>query len=494
MDIIKKTKKPIYKNKKFITAAGVVALAGLLIASSQMRFAGFTVQKNSVITAVVEQGDFDIKISGPGILAPRDVRWVASTVAGKVERILVKPGAQVKEGQLIVELVNPELDQKVQELYWEVAAMQAQTRALKVSQDTQVLDMKASTLETQMQYEKAKMRLDAETQLINVGNSTVSKLDFESSKLTVNQLDKTIEINIARSKQLSLNLAAQLEAQIALLNKLNNKYERAQFQLASLNVKASLAGVLAVLFAGLWLEVANKDVLESFPFDPPFWWDIKITQSSLIAAVVITLVTAFITGILPALKATSGDFNATLRDGTRGAQSKASGRLSKVIVISEVVLSCALLLLSTGMVYSVNQQNNIDYGTTVENIFTARIGLPEVEYESDEKRKQYYQNLKAALIAEPEISAVSLTRALPGNGASYQNIALDNVDYGKKPQYPKSSSVGVDHNYFSVMAINLREGRVFDSRDKAGSPLTAVVTDNFVKKFFKDDDILGKRF
>ena len=36
-----------------------------------------------------------------------------------------------------------------------------------------------------------------------------------------------------------------------------------------------ISGVLAVLFAGLWLEVANKDVLESFPFDPPFWWNIQ---------------------------------------------------------------------------------------------------------------------------------------------------------------------------------------------------------------------------
>ena len=256
MDIIKQTKKPIYKKKSFMTAAGVAVLAVFLIASSQMRFAGFSVQKNAVITAIVEQGDFDIKISGPGILAPRYVRWVASTVAGKVERILVKPGAQVEKGQLIVELVNPELDQKVEELHWEVVAMQAQTRALKVSQDTQVLDMKASTLDTQMQYEKAKMRLDAEARLIKVGNSTVSKLDFESSKLSLNQLAKSIEINEMRATQLLLNLAAQFEAQTALLNKLKKSYERAQFQLSSLNVKAPLAGVLQTMPLELGQRVA----------------------------------------------------------------------------------------------------------------------------------------------------------------------------------------------------------------------------------------------
>jgi len=256
MDIIKETKKPFYKKRSFVTTAGVIALAAFLIASTQMNISAFSVQSNSVITAVVEQGDFDIKISGPGILAPRDVRWVASTVSGKVERILVKPGAQVEKGQLIVELVNPELDQMVEELHWEVEAMQAQTRALKVSQDTELLDMQASALATQMQYEKAKMRLDAESQLIKVGNSTVSKLDFESSKLTVNQLAKTIEINELRAKQLVLNLAAQFEAQTALLKKLNKKFERAQFQLASLNVKASLAGVLQAMPLELGQRVA----------------------------------------------------------------------------------------------------------------------------------------------------------------------------------------------------------------------------------------------
>ena len=75
---------------------------------------------------------------------PRDVRWVASTVSGKVELILIKPVAQVKKGRLIVELVNPELDQMVEELHWEVAAMQTQTGALKISQNTQLLDMQAS--------------------------------------------------------------------------------------------------------------------------------------------------------------------------------------------------------------------------------------------------------------------------------------------------------------------------------------------------------------
>lgn len=255
-----------------------------------------------------------------------------------------------------------------------------------------------------------------------------------------------------------------------------------------------ISGVLAILFSGLWLEQSNRSLLGAFPFDPPFWWNMAITESSIIAAIVITLTTAAMTGILPALKATSGDFNTTLRDGTRGAQSKSSGRLSKVIVVSEIALSCALLLLSTGMVYSVNQQNNVDYGTVIENIFTVRVGLPESEYQDLAKRQQYYQTVISSLKAKPAVADASITRTIPGNWSSYENIAIDGVDYGKKPQYPSSNSVGIAHNYFQLMEVNLREGRTFDSRDKIGSPLTVVVTENFVKKYYKDGNALGKRF
>jgi len=247
MDIIKQKKTPFYKNKILLASMASVLFAGAVYASTQVQLAGFSMKKNSVISAVVERGDFDIKVSGPGILVPRDIRWVSSTVAGKVERILVKPGAQVAQGQLIVELKNPELDQKVEELFWELESMQAKTRALKVSQDTQVLDMSAEVLNTQMQYDKAKMRLDAESQLIKKGNATVSKLDYESSKLTVSQLAKTIEINKARTKQLKLNLIAGFEAQTAQLNKLKKTLERAQFQSDSLSIKAPVSGVLQAM-------------------------------------------------------------------------------------------------------------------------------------------------------------------------------------------------------------------------------------------------------
>lgn len=237
-------------------AVGFGLFASAVYASTQFEVANTTVEKNSVLTATVENGEFVITISGPGILAPRDVRWVSSNVAGKVERILLKAGAQVEAGDLIAELVNPELKQQVEELVWEKEALVAELKALKVNHETQLLNMQAELLAKKMAYDKAKMRLDAESELIKKGNATVSKLDYESSKLTVSQLEQTFEIDKQRSAQLEESLEANFAAKQARLSKLTKTIERAEFQYHSLQVKAPMSGILQAMPLELGQRVA----------------------------------------------------------------------------------------------------------------------------------------------------------------------------------------------------------------------------------------------
>jgi HlyD family secretion protein len=265
MDIVKnKSKVPFYKNRKLLAFGTVVLFIVVLMATKMFKLTAHSVDSNNFVTAKVQRGDLKVKVSAPGVLAPRDVRWVSSAVVGKVEQIFVKPGASVGKGQLIAELYNPELEQQTQELKWELEAMEAENRALKERQNTRLLDMRAQVLDNQMTYDKEKIRLQAEAELIKSGNATVSKLDYESRKMTVNQLEQTLKMDKARSKQLISTLNAEVEAQSARVNRLKNSLQRAEYQLASLNVIAPVDGILQAMPLELGQRVAIGDNIAKF--------------------------------------------------------------------------------------------------------------------------------------------------------------------------------------------------------------------------------------
>ena len=86
MDIIKTKKTPFYKKKAAVFSMAAALFAGAVYGVAQVDFASATVKRSNLLTAEVKAGEFTIKVSGHGVLAPRDVRWVASNVEGKVEK------------------------------------------------------------------------------------------------------------------------------------------------------------------------------------------------------------------------------------------------------------------------------------------------------------------------------------------------------------------------------------------------------------------------
>lgn len=255
-----------------------------------------------------------------------------------------------------------------------------------------------------------------------------------------------------------------------------------------------VSSVFAVLIAGWALDLSMKTMLADLPIPAPFWWQVNITTSTLFFTLAVTLVTILLTGALPAWRATDSDINAILRDGTRGAQSKSSGRLSKIIVVIEVALSCILITLSGAMVNTVSKMNNADYGMDTKGYLTARVGLPGNRYETDEKRIDYYQKLMMQIEQDPNVTSVAITQSLPSTWASNINILFEGVDYGKDPIYPSSNIIVVSENFFDTMNINLLQGRNFGSSDRSDTETVAVVTQDFVDTFFEGQNPIGKRF
>ncbi|MCG7534477.1 ABC transporter permease [Pseudoalteromonas sp. OOF1S-7] len=251
-----------------------------------------------------------------------------------------------------------------------------------------------------------------------------------------------------------------------------------------------VSGCISVAIASVWLDIVNERLPTLLPFPVPFWFDIRITGFSILMAVLLVIVTAVITGILPAVKATGGNFNDVLRAGTRGAQSKSQGRVSKVLVIVEILLSCTLLLASTAMVKTIFDQHRTDYGADIDNILRANVTLPDT-YDTA-KRQRYYDDLSGLLQRDARVESLSLSTNLPSETAWYAKVNIEGKNYGTN-QFDAAHNVFVDENYFTTFGIELLEGRDFNQHDRPDTTLVAVVTENFAKQHWPDESAVGKR-
>ena len=114
-------------------------------------------------------------------------------------------------------------------------------------------------------------------------------------------------------------------------------------------------GILAILLAGWGLDVTNAVFQNAYEIDnlKPYWWYASLDTQSLTILVVAIVSMIVITGFIPAWRSLNGDFNAVLRDGTRGALGKGAARATKSLVISEILLSCVVLIMATVLLVAI---------------------------------------------------------------------------------------------------------------------------------------------
>lgn len=247
MDIVRKKAKSGFKQKLAIIVAVVFVTLftgySLVFGSS----ATHVVNSDALLIDSVQQGELTITVRGMGVLAPRDIRWLATNVDGKVERIHVKAGAQVKQGDLILEMSNPQLLQQLEESRWELDELEAQTLALKVTLESEVLDQEAAVINEKLNYERSSLTLNAQNTLLKQGVNAVSLIDHEAVKIEVAQNKQRWELAIKRLEKQVENVAAQMLANQARVNRMRKSVERVEQQVQQLHVRASIDAIVQAM-------------------------------------------------------------------------------------------------------------------------------------------------------------------------------------------------------------------------------------------------------
>jgi hypothetical protein len=132
----------------------------------------------------------------------------------------------------------------LEETQWELDELNAQTQALKVSLESQVLDQEASVINEKLNYERSLLTLTAQNTLLEQGINAVSQIDHQAIKIEVAQNKQRWELEIKRLAKQKENVSAQLLANDAKVKRMQKTLERAQQQVDSLNVRASIDAIV----------------------------------------------------------------------------------------------------------------------------------------------------------------------------------------------------------------------------------------------------------
>ncbi len=146
-----------------------------------------------------------------------------------------------------------------------------------------------------------------------------------------------------------------------------------------------------------------------------FWMDIRLDPEILLGVVGVILLVTLLSGVIPALQAARLNTNTILKDESRGASSLRLMKLSRLLVVIEITLSCSLLVATGLLVRSVLNLQSIDLGFKADNVFTARISLSHKKYPDPQSRRRFQEELLQRLEGLPgSATSVALLVAAPG--------------------------------------------------------------------------------
>jgi len=225
----------------------------------------------------------------------------------------------------------------------------------------------------------------------------------------------------------------------------------------------------------------------------PYYMIFKLDLPVLGFVVGLTVLTALAAGAAPAIQVLKTDLHTTLKDEGRGSSGVLGGRLSKVLVVAEIALSCALLVGAGLMTKSIVKLKNYHFAFATENVFTARVGLFETMYPDTTARRQFWASLLERLQRMPGVAGAALTTRLPGGGGDGNQVMIEGQTYAADKDYPRGSVSDVTQGFFETFDVRTVEGREFSAQDVAGAMPVAIVNKEFAERHFRGVSPLGRR-
>jgi putative ABC transport system permease protein len=301
---------------------------------------------------------------------------------------------------------------------------------------------------------------------------------------------------------------------IACVNVMNMQFARATLRAKELAVRSSLGatrirlmrqmltesllvatvggaiGIGLAYFAIDWLDSTVRN-LEN---PPPAYIRFDVDGVVLALTVGLTVVAAVVSGLLPAWMSSRANANAVLRDGGRGTTSRGVMLVTRGLVVFQIIVTSVLLIGALLQMRSIVNQQTIDYGYDTSGIMSARMGLMDGDYPSNDMRKLFYDRIVRELKDNPEFDAVALTTRFRMVFAGNSPIEIEGKTYKENKDRPQANNEQVTPGFFAVTSQRLLQGRRFTDDDLDSKLPVAIVNAAFARKHYGTGNPLGRRF
>jgi putative ABC transport system permease protein len=253
---------------------------------------------------------------------------------------------------------------------------------------------------------------------------------------------------------------------------------------------AGLGGALGLLFASVALETAAK----TLPANLPRVEEISLDGRVLLFTLAVSILTAIVTGLAPALQGSRVDLAGILKDGGRGSTGS-HHRVQKTFVAIEISMAVVLLAGAGLMVRSLRALWKVDPGFNPAHAVTFNLSIPATPGTTSADTRARLRRLEEQLGAIPSVQAVSVTL---GSRPMIHDSSLPFWILGRpKPpnenEMPQAMFYLVEAGFARAMGITLERGRFISPQDRENTSVVIDIDDAFARLYFPAENPVGKR-
>jgi predicted permease len=251
-----------------------------------------------------------------------------------------------------------------------------------------------------------------------------------------------------------------------------------------------LAGIAIGYGVVEWFHSKDSIVFATeLPMAIPFQMDKRV----LLACVGLSVLSAVLFGLAPALQSTRVDLVNALKSADVDVPGRKRLWGRNMLVIAQVSMSLMLLTASFLMARGFQHDLMQNTGFTKDHLLMTKFDPRLIQYNATQTQ-QFYKLLAERMRETPGVQSVALTQNIPLGNDDFDGVAFVPDGSQMAPDRSNFNSVmdTVDEGYFATMGIPILRGRTFLPTDTADSPRVVIVNEHFARHYWPSGDALGK--